>query len=329
MQYEYKFRKVLIVLMLVFSISIITACENTKVEDEKKEKLGEIVQTSENSKSVEKDTKNEIDYSQFLKEPILGITDDPIVKKAEGALVLNLGVWRGPNFDLEVDYIDPEVFFFKPGMDLSDERYADVTKDGKVDWTISEKREFEENPSVLEMLDNITIDGEKATLPMKFSDLGEEYAIFDRADFSHVTEETHPFRVEDLVTKNQLMSSYKEIVKGLKGLELLGEQSYSVIKKHINMPNNNIASVLSDGKYFSKKDIRVKGIGIGNTLNEVYDQFGLPTCIDNNNEVIPRIRYNFENKSVLFMCYPKVFVNKKDENWGPKYTITGIAVYSK
>lgn len=235
MQYEYKFRKVLIVLMLVFSISIITACENTKVEDEKKEKLGEIVQTSENSKSVEKDTKNEIDYSQFLKEPILGITDDPIVKKAEGALVLNLGVWRGPNFDLEVDYIDPEVFFFKPGMDLSDERYADVTKDGKVDWTISEKREFEENPSVLEMLDNITIDGEKATLPMKFSDLGEEYAIFDRADFSHVTEETHPFRVEDLVTKNQLMSSYKEIVKGLKGLELLDEQSYSVIKKHINI----------------------------------------------------------------------------------------------
>lgn len=329
MKHKNNFRKVLIALMLVFSLFIITACDNTKVKDEKKDKTAEVIKTSEKSESKEKDTKSEIDYSQFLKEPILGITDDPIVKKAEGALVLNLGVWRGPNYDLEVDYIDPEVFFFKPSMDLSDEKYANKTKDGKVDWTIIEKREFEENPSVLEMLENITIDGKKVSLPMKFADLGEEYAIFDKADFSHVTEETHPFRVVDVVTKNQLMSSYKEIVKGEKGLELLDEQSHSIICMRIDMENNSIVCLSSDGEYFSKKDIRVKGIGIGSTLNEVYEEFGMPTCIDNNDEIIPRIRYNFKNKSVMYMCYPKISVNKEDEKWVPKYTITGIAVYSK
>ncbi len=58
-------------------------------------------------------------------------------------------------------------------------------------------------------------------------------------------------------------------------------------------------SAYSTHDFFLGKDIRIDGIGIGNTFNEAYDKFGVPTSVYNSNGDV-RIYYEYDN---CFICF--------------------------
>lgn len=329
MEQSQNFRKVLIVLMLVFSLLFITACDYTKAGGEKKEEK----QTDETSKANESDSTKKTNEGENKAltddKSTAGLTDHPMVIKAEGALRLDLGRSSLPNKDYRVDYIDYDSFFENPSVDLSDERYADITKDGKVDWTIAEEREFAETPVVLELMEKITLDGKKVTLPMKFVDLGEEYAIFDKADFSWVTGDMHPFQIVDVKTNNKLISSSKGIYFNTKYLEILDDKDTLILTIGVNLEINAITYIYSnDLDIMSKKSLFVDGIGIGNTLNEVYDHFGHPMNIRNKDKYVPSIRFSSGKYSILLICKNNMYnpiLRKEDKII--RNIVTGIGVW--
>lgn len=334
MKHKNNFRKVLISLMLIFSLLFLTACDKTKDG-------GETIEgnkTSENNKNKSIsyiDNKEEIDaadFSELSTEQVFGLMDHPMVIKADGALKLDLGYRADISQDFIVDYIDYNSFFENPSADLSDERYADVTKDGKVNWSIPEIQEFPENSRLAEMLENITIDGKKVSLPMKFSDLGEEYAIFDQVDFSAATEKMHPFQIIDIKTKNKLLSGYKEINNRIKGYLLLNNKDELIISVLINMDSQYIVGLSTvRSNLFILKNVKIDNIGSGNTLNEMYEKLGCPTKIDNHNSLIPTVGYYSDNMGIQFYLEPEMYhsINKVEYSKVIKNVITGITLYSK
>ena len=188
------------------------------------------------------------------------------------------------NFNVHEDILDEN------GEQEATGIYADTTPDGKVNW--NEENDYETvSPKAEEISKNITLDDKKITLPMPFSDLGEQYAEFNNVDFSKLNNDMAPIIIEntknkmnmlilniDAMPMNATMGFDQEAVI----VDLLGGGTHK-ISVGINLKDKKIITLSTNGASFSsEKDLKINGIGVGNTFNEMYAKFGNPVKIQKN-----------------------------------------------
>jgi hypothetical protein len=188
------------------------------------------------------------------------------------------------NFNVHEDILDEN------GEQEATGIYADTTPDGKVNW--NEENDYETvSPKAEEISKNITLDDKKITLPMTFSDLGEQYAEFNNVDFSKLNNDMAPIIIEntknkmnmlilniDAMPMNATMGFDQEAVI----VDLLGGGTHK-ISVGINLKDKKIITLSTNGASFSsEKDLKINGIGVGNTFNEMYAKFGNPVKIQKN-----------------------------------------------
>lgn len=188
------------------------------------------------------------------------------------------------NFNVHEDILDEN------GEQEATGIYADTTPDGKVNW--NEENDYETvSPKAEEISKNITLDDKKITLPMTFSDLGEQYAEFNNVDFSKLNNDMAPIIIEntknkmnmlilniDAMPMNATMGFDQEAVI----VDLLGGGTHK-ISVGINLKDKKILSIGTNGASFSsERNLKVNGIGVGNTFNEMYAKFGNPVKIQKN-----------------------------------------------
>ena len=126
---------------------------------------------------------------------------------------------------------------------------------------------------------------------MTFSDLGEQYAEFNNVDFSKLNNDMAPIIIEntknkmnmlilniDAMPMNATMGFDQEAVI----VDLLGGGTHK-ISVGINLKDKKIITLSTNGASFSsEKDLKINGIGVGNTFNEMYAKFGNPVKIQKN-----------------------------------------------
>jgi len=188
------------------------------------------------------------------------------------------------NFNVHEDILDEN------GEQEATGIYADTTPDGKVNW--NEENDYETvSPKAEEISKNITLDDKKITLPMTFSDLGEQYAEFNNVDFSKLNNDMAPIIIEN--TKNKMnmlilnidampMNATMRFDQEAVIVDLLGGGTHK-ISVGINLKDKKIITLSTNGASFSsEKDLKINGIGVGNTFNEMYAKFGNPVKIQKN-----------------------------------------------
>ena len=188
------------------------------------------------------------------------------------------------NFNVPEDILDENGDQEATGM------YADTTADGKVNWNDENSYEVI-NPKAEEISKNITLDDKKITFPMTFSDLGEQYAEFNNVDFSKLNNDMAPIIIEN--TKNKMnmlilnidampMNADMGFDQEAVMVDLLGGGTHK-ISVGINLKDKKIITLSTNGASFSsEKDLKINGIGVGNTFNEMYAKFGNPVKIQKN-----------------------------------------------
>ena len=207
-------------------------------------------------------------------------------------------------------------------------RYANTTPDGKVKWNVENeyKISFTDADGISK---NITLDGKKVSFPMKFSVLGQKYAEFANVDFSKFNKEMIPIIVEN--TKNKMKMTIIDSVDkedntlidmGYKQKSLMVdfyEEGKNMIGVTIDTNDKKIMGFFSGGAGISKRELKVNGIGVGNTFNEMYAKFGSPVevqIVKMEKSVYTIIAYVYlDEKGNKWEAYfandDKIYINKR------------------
>ncbi len=107
----------------------------------------------------------------------------------------------------------------------------------------------------------------------------------------------------------------------------------------IDIKNNNLSNLSSYGRnkngiIMSEKELKIDGIGVGNTRNEVYEKFGMP-FISYYEEPKSEIIYLYEDEDgvkyiVTFNCYRELYDSRlQKENVVRNNVITSVSVHRK
>ena len=126
---------------------------------------------------------------------------------------------------------------------------------------------------------------------MTFSNLGGQYAEFNNVDFSKLNNDKAPFIIENTKTKMKMlvldadgmpMNSDMGFDQEAIIVELLGGGKHK-IGVSINPKDKKIIGLNTNGGSFSsERDLKINGIGVGSTFNEMYAKFGNPYKIQKN-----------------------------------------------
>ncbi len=243
-----------------------------------------------------------------------GLGVNPMIKGASDELIFKKGHIEY-NDDFEVPYIDYDEFFLKEGEENPRSgRYADLTEDGKFNWSVEETVRLEPTPIAKEMLSKVTLDGKKITLPMKFKDIGEEYAVFDKVDFAKLKDDMIPFFIEDKDTGNKLYLS-SEHGEDYRMFELINKYNNFITWVDVNIKTNKIEGISTECGYcLGQKELLLDGIGTGNTLNEMYNKFGKPATFEGESDFLKYITYSYEDEYreyIIIFHYSKKIYNYK------------------
>lgn len=214
------------------------------------------------------------------------------------------------NDDYEVPYINSDEFYLKDGEEPpTSGRYANVTQDGKINWDIEETVRLDDTPIAKEMLSKVTLDGKKIALPLKFTDIDEEFAVFDNVDFTKLTDDMYSFTITDIKSGNKLFA-FSPHGEGVRPVHILNKDNIPLLEVNINLNKNIIIGVTNDdAPYMAIKNLMVDGIGVGNTLNEVYEKFGMPKEYDPRINALPIMVYKYKDDQYMY----KVFFHYEDE----------------
>jgi hypothetical protein len=216
----------------------------------------------------------------------------------------------------------------KNGKQSATGRYANTTPDGKVKWNVENeyKISFTDAEGISK---NITLDGKKVSFPMKFSVLGQKYAEFADVDFSKLNKDMIPIIVEN--TKNNMKMTIIDSVDkedntlidmGYKQKSLMVdfyEEGKNMIGVTIDTNDKKIMGFFSGGAGISKRELKVNGIGVGNTFNEMYAKFGTPVRVQKikmEKSVYTIVTYVYvDEKGNMWDAYfankDKIYINKK------------------
>ncbi|EFM40081.1 hypothetical protein HMPREF0379_0124 [[Eubacterium] yurii subsp. margaretiae ATCC 43715] len=201
-----------------------------------------------------------------------------ITTKNENAiksLLLQKGIYTLPNQILD-----------RYGKQSATGRYANKTPDGKVQWNVEKDYKLKGNGNI-KISQNITLDGKKIALPMTLSSLGQKYAEFANVDYSKLDSSMAPIIIENTKNKVKMMIIAAEKLKtdgkkvAIGELFADGKHKLGVI---INQSKNNIVGIQTNNFVFSsERDLKINGIGVGNTFNEMYAKFGMPVDVEKDN----------------------------------------------
>ena len=215
----------------------------------------------------------------------------------------------------------------KNGKQSATGRYANKTPDGKVQWNVEKeyKLSFTDAEGISK---NITLDGKKVSFPMEFSVLGQKYAEFANVDFSKFKQDMIPIIVEN--TKNKMKMTIIDSVDkedttlidmGYKQKSLMVdfyEEGKNMIGVTIDTNDKKIMGFFSGGAGISKRELKVNGIGVGNTFNEMYAKFGTPVKVqivktENVHTIIAYVYLDEKGNKweAYFANDDKIFINKK------------------
>lgn len=230
-------------------------------------------------------------------------------------------------------------------------RYANITPDKAIDWrTFDNFTDRKSTITAFEMFKKITLDGNKITLPTSIKDLGDEYSEFEDVEYSKITKDMLCVRINNQKNNVDFFISYIDKLGKLDELdEFLDLYLYPIIGKSNEIPykiktafpivitilkdnenyleaqmdtqDKSITDLRSNDLYIlnGTADIRVDGIGIGNTFNEMYAKFGMPSYVSQSSDttVIYRFTDALENGYVVEFTHDK------------NTTIDGKQVYTK
>ena len=223
-------------------------------------------------------------------------------------------------------------------------KYANATPDGKAKWNVQKGVVNGNTPIAEEMFSKITLDGKKITLPMDFKDLGSEFAGFSKFDFTKINEDMAPLIIENVGNKTKLFfitiilsgaESVPGVSKVLTTVDVIKNGSFS-IGVDINPKNKKIMGLIgrNGNLTLGEKDLKVDGIGVGSTFNEMYAKFGNPGMVipvkDGLNDGVIAM-YGCANKDkskaylIMFEHTNKVFTAKGYENTKPN-VITSVSI---
>jgi len=215
----------------------------------------------------------------------------------------------------------------KNGKQSATGRYANTTPDGKVKWNVENeyKISFTDAEGISK---NITLDGKKVSFPMKFSVLGQKYAEFADVDFSKLNKDMIPIIVEN--TKNNMKMTIIDSVgkedntlidMGYKQKSLMVdfyEEGKNMIGVTIDTNDKKIMGFFSGGAGISKRELKVNGIGVGNTFNEMYAKFGTPVKVqivktENVHTIIAYVYLDEKGNKweAYFANDDKIYINKR------------------
>ena len=215
----------------------------------------------------------------------------------------------------------------KNGKQSATGRYANTTPDGKVKWNVENeyKISFTDADGISK---NITLDGKKVSFPMKFSVLGQKYAEFADVDFSKLNKDMIPIIVEN--TKNNMKMTIIDSVDkedntlidmGYKQKSLMVdfyEEGKNMIGVTIDTNDKKIMGFFSGGAGISKRELKVNGIGVGNTFNEMYAKFGTPVKVqivktENVHTIIAYVYLDEKGNKweAYFANDDKIYINKR------------------
>lgn len=168
-------------------------------------------------------------------------------------------------------------------------RYADKTADGKISWNVSKDTNYDLAPVTMEMMKKLTLGGKKITLPTSFTNLGANYGEFDKFDYLKLKKDEELVVLEN--TKNNANLLFETTSLKITDLKKLGFHDFVLrgdlyqryrydLAVGLDLENKKIVGLYNSNNYlWATRDLKVDGVGIGSTFNEMYAKFGTPTFI--------------------------------------------------
>lgn len=227
------------------------------------------------------------------------------------------------------DYLDYDKIFVNEKNNLkNEERYSPISKDKEIDWY--RKMEFDSNDKVLQMHNQVSLNGKKVKLPCKFKDIDEKYSSFDKIstnDYKN-NKNTTIYISKKSGYGLENYGDYKEydnLFFGRVFNEKKEEFEIYLEPKYQSLFITHLKTELS----YSNSNLKVGNIGIGNTFNEVYEEFGTPTSITKFSDDTWWVEYemDLERNSIIFVhsSFMKNPLTQKKEKVYPT-VITSIMV---
>ena len=222
-------------------------------------------------------------------------------------------------------------------------RYADKTADGKISWNVSKDTNYDLTPVAMEMMKKLTLGGKKITLPTTFTSLGANYGEFDKFDYLKLNKDEKVVVLEN--TKNKANLLFETTSLKITDLKKLGFHDFVLrgdlyqryrydLAVGLDLENMKIVGLYNSNNYlFATRDLKVDGVGIGSTFNEMYAKFGMPTLIKKQKAKdfnLTTVAYSFfdENNNVCIIAFhhaDKVFNGREFVESKPNI-ITEVAV---
>ncbi len=330
--------KLMLIPVLVVSL---TACGTTaskgdkigSVKDKSNKRIVKNIKKEQSKHKKSKPRKKKAKRSKKKKFNFQGDANHPLVKKSAGRLLYRKKNLRPKKRD-KVKYVDYYEIFLKKGeKQPKTGRYADITKDKKVRWDKGYKSKTFFDITGLE---DLTLNGKKFKFTGKFADLGGKFAIFDKVDVTKTRKEDFHLNIVDRKTGYVLNDNIGIDINGENPylfLCLLDKKNKCLVNVDIDKSNGVLDSFYTgftlDG--FTLFDIRLKGMGVGQTFNEIYKVLGKPCSVLSRDDGSKYVFYKYKNidaeitvmfissstKGILFTkAYP--FKNN---------VVTGVSVY--
>ena len=240
-------------------------------------------------------------------------------------------------------------------------RYANITPDKAIDWrTIDNFTDRKSTITAFEMFKKISLDGKKISLPTSIKDLGEEYSEFENVEYSKITEDILCINIKNTKNNINFFIQYMGSLGKIKDLgDFLNLHLYTITGKSKEIPYKIktafpvVMAVLKDNEYYLEAqmdtqdksitdlksgdiyflhgtaDIRVDGIGIGSTFNEMYAKFGMPSYVSQSSDTqaVYRFTDTLENGYVVEFTHDKGTTIDGKQVYTKPNIITQIHIY--
>ncbi len=235
------------------------------------------------------------------------------------------------NREYKLNYIDYDSFFLKDGeAQPTDQRHSDITSDGIVKWNIEGEKAYG-NSAKFEKLDKkITLNGKEINLPISFSDLDEKYSDFDLLDIKKISRDMCPFVIESKKYGTKLYGLSIKDYKRYQMMRLADKDNIIIGSFQVNKDTSKIEGIfLPEG--LPKLDVRINGIGVGSTANEMYEKFGAPFIyMGKANWAFYYIDDGDAEYIIIFMFDKEAYdYRKKAKSKVKKNTITHVIIQKK
>ena len=193
------------------------------------------------------------------------------------------------------------------GKQAATGRYSNTTPDKMVNWSVEKEYNIVSKESK-SIANNITLDGVKIAFPLTFANFGPKYIEFENVDFSKINNTMTPVIIESTKSKMKMVIldttplEYNEINSNKYDQKVIEVDMFGGGKHKITLMvdinNKKIVGLNSNtSRFSSERDVKVNGICVGNTFNEMYAKFGVPVM------VLKKDMEDYIDTKVIYACF--------------------------